>query len=94
MSALGVFSIVLTRMDEDYQATGDWTRFDGYNYKRKMVAKPKAIAAMWMRDATEEDLPRAREFAQGAGYDVVMVPRKEQDPLGYAKRKTMEKHNG
>lgn len=87
------FSIVLARIEDEMQVTGEWTREygDGVNYMPKLRRQPKAVAVMWLRDAKDSDVPKARAFAASEGYTLVMVPRADRDPLTYAKRQVLNR---
>lgn len=82
------FQIVLVKAEDDTEiVNGEWTtsRGDGINAVPKLRVVQRLKAAMWKREATENDLAKARTFADSEGYKVVMVPANERNPLGYAK---------
>ena len=83
------FQIVLVRAEQDTEAIpGEFTtsRGDGLNAVAKLRVAHRLTAAMWLRKATWKDLPKARAFATSEGYQVVMCPSAERDPLAYAKK--------
>ncbi len=84
------FQIVLVKPEVEAEAIpGEFTttRGDGINAVAKLREKTIYKAAMWLRKATEADLPKARTFAASEGYQVVMCPSDERNPIAYAKAK-------
>ena len=82
------FQIVLARICSDVEATDEWTRArgDGVNPVPKLRTVQKPVAVMWLRDASESEIPRAEAFASTEGWTVVRVLSDERDPLAYAKK--------
>lgn len=93
------FTVVIVSRVQDIEATGGWTtsRGDGVNPVQAFRPITAVKAAVWKRHATDEDLAKARRYVAGLtgeSLNIVVLPTSERDPLGVAKRQTLDRANG